>query len=70
VGVSDESYSASDRAMARKRRQAKNLLCVVRSFGVLWAFNNGRWSKIRAPVTVPRQVALTHSCWKPHRQFF
>jgi len=44
-------------------------LRVVHSVRVLWAFHKGRWTKMGAPVTVPRQVALTHSCWQPHRQF-
>jgi len=69
VGVSDEAYSPSDRATERKRRFTTNLSCAVHSVRVLWAFHKGRWTKMGAPVTVPRQVALTHSYWLPHRQF-
>jgi len=68
VGVTDEAYVLNNRATERIGPATTKLMGAVPSILIPTVFllQRGGWTRMGAGA--PRQVALSHSCWKPHRQ--
>jgi len=70
VRVTDEAYVLKNRGTAQIGPARTNLMGAVPSILIPTVFllQRGGWTRMEAPAGAPRQVALSHSCWKPHRQ--
>ena len=70
MGVTDEAYGQSNRATERIGPATTKLMGAVHSILIQTVFllQKGGCTRMGAPAGAPRQVALSHSCWKPHRQ--